>query len=381
MSICTRSSRKKEFQKPIGHSRYDAIATVFALGLVCIFASHPASSAPTSPSAVDAVATGTIAGVVQDSQGMPFANALVLLCEQASGLPIHSVTGLPFLPPPAQMASHTELLDWKYAITDSRGAFSIAGVRAGEYRLLAQAWSGSDVPPKPMEVNGAEVRYLGRKDHLRVPSPEAGSLILKSEGTCGIRLAFEIGNSDCYVMVGLAAPSCDPVLGFLGWDNRFVSGLIAWNRMPYGQTTLLGLPAGSFHVALFANDNNPGFGAADIELREGEIADAKIPIVASWSTGHKNPPPRLEKLFNDVLAGKVVITALLDSAPGQRMPRTRDEITARFGSLDRAIPLPDGTTATVAELLAVDAYAQLHARKVRPARPTPTTAPAPTMKP
>jgi hypothetical protein len=76
-----------------------------------------------------------------------------------------------------------------------------------------------------------------------------------------------------------------------------------------------------------------------------------------------------------------VIAALLDSAPGQRLPRTRDEITARFGSLDRTIPLPDGTTATVAELLAVDAYAQLHARKVRPARPTPTTAPAPTMKP
>ena len=60
-----------------------------------------------------------------------------------------------------------------------------------------------------------------------------------------------------------ASGSRDPILGFLSWNEEFVSHLLGVARIAQGRKlTITGLPKHGVHVALFANDSAPGFGAS-----------------------------------------------------------------------------------------------------------------------
>ena len=66
--------------------------------------------------------------------------------------------------------------------------------------------------------------------------------------------------------------------------------------MPYGRTTVVGLPRTDIHTWLFANDNSPGFTAEVYALESGFLRAPPIPFIAGWSNGRKEPPPRLQEL-------------------------------------------------------------------------------------
>jgi C-terminal processing protease CtpA/Prc len=144
-------------------------------------------------------------------------------------------------------------------------------------------------------------------------------------------------------------------------------GMMTGNRMPLGKTTLHGLPEGRVHLAAFANDNNPGFGGVSCELKPHQTVYVSIPLIASWSNGHKDPPEHLEDLVSRMLEtpqGDVVellreqnpeVAEALAAARG----RSFDPWSRLIPILERKVRLDQEQPILLKDLLAAEGYAQL----------------------
>ena len=113
---------------------------------------------------------GGISGKVVDARGQPVAGAVVIVCEQASGIPLARGTLQPFINDRAQ-ALGGDILS---SVTDAHGHFTFEKIPVGSYRLIAQSWRNKTSIRAVLEVNGEEIELHGVANEVRV-FPNAGS--------------------------------------------------------------------------------------------------------------------------------------------------------------------------------------------------------------
>jgi len=315
-----------------------------------------------------ASADGVITGRVVDVDDRPVAGALVVVCDQRTGIPVHESTSRPFTELPEEGYSDEEEWNFARALTDEQGRFAIEGIADGEYRLIAQSWLDAAGPiTAPLEKNGRIVELRGIAEHVRVPLTEMKPLVIRPPGAAAIHIDLDAPNDEYLLIISRSPLAADPILGFNAWSGPFIPHMLAANRMLGGETRLGGLPAGEIHIAVFAGDNNPGFGGASIELTDGETVSVDVPIVASWSNGHHDPPPRLAELYEEYRARKEKLAEpeIYEQVPEyfalmKKRSTDRSEIWTRaVPFLDRPITLADGRVIPFKDWLAVEAYARL----------------------
>ncbi len=318
-----------------------------------------ASSLPSPTPAED----GTLRGKVLDATGEPVSGAALMVCDAETGIPVSTESYRPF-------TKEMQFQQLVIAMTDEQGAFTVLGVKPGVYRLIAQSWEDAEKPVRQLlEVNGRVVHLRGIVPQVSVPSDDATKLTIQPLGTAtlDITTAPQAPNDETLIVVSGRPLAADPILGFAAWSGAFMPHMFTGNRMPHGKTTFRGLPAGTVHVAAFAADNNPGFGGLTCELTAGQTTVVSVPLIASWSDGHKEPPERLAALVSrlmgmngvtvmDLIRKKVPDAAkALETARGQ----AHDPWSALIPVLDQSMELEDGQQVLLKDLLAADAYAQL----------------------
>ncbi len=308
-------------------------------------------------------AADTITGQIVDGQGDPVAAATVIVFDHATGLPIDSATSRPF----TKTGAPLNIQGFVHVTSGEDGCFEVAGLAPGKYRLVAQKWLGTVEPADELlAVRGRTVAVHGCVDGVDLPPSAAVTHILRPLGTGALHIDQKAPNDETLLLVSTQPPCADPALGFWSWGPDFLRGVLAFNRMPNGETTMCGLPAGKVYVAMFASDSKPGFALAEATIRPGRTTELHTTFVADWSDARHEPPEHLRPLFERVLAGEFVVGEVLgDVSPGALDLRRLGQIIARVGPLHREVDLPGGGKATVADLLAVERYVGLSRRAVR----------------
>ncbi len=305
---------------------------------------------------------GSLAGRVVDEQGRLVVGAMVLVCDQKSGFPVDAESFQPI--------TEKNLQTMAAEYSDERGEFSLAKVKPGEYRLLAQSWEDAKKPVRgPIEVNGATVRMHGLFERVKVPSDEAAQIVFRPLGTATLDVTTDpkAPNNETLLIISRAPLAADPILAFSAWSGEFIPQMIAANRMPLGRTTFHGMPEGVVHLAAFAADNNAGFGGATATLAAAQTSIASVPMIASWSNGHKKPPERLQALVGQVQKMEAMAVKKLIA---EQHPDVAKAIESREGGiakqmavlapfLDREIALPSGQRVPLKDLAAASGYANL----------------------
>lgn len=305
------------------------------------------------PSPVQAAAaTNRIAGTVMEVRGGT-PDVTLILCDQNSGLPVTANTFQPFtesrpLNFPPQLAT---------TLSGARGSFAFTNVPPGEYRIVAQKWTG---PFKGIfELHGGVIQLFGVADHIRVPSPEAETLSLSPPGDSVLVLDLAMPNNGTLMVLSTKPLLADPILGFHAPGTNFLSHAIGLNVMPYGRTTVVGLPKDTIHAWFFVNDNSPGFAADTYEMREPYLRAPQISFVAGWSDGRHDPPERLKTLSVLLSQHGVTPYSLLGMDKELPMAKQLAQLQKFYGELDRRVALPNGDFATMSDLIALISYEQL----------------------
>jgi hypothetical protein len=295
--------------------------------------------------------------------------ALVVLCDRASGEPLCRRTLQPFTSVMAK-TNGDDALAWLQVIPDAAGHFQFTNLPAGNYIVVAEAWksplSRTNLTDNSREFQltardpRAETLHLLGRAEVTLPSNRPRRLKLTSPGTNSIRFAYQHDGE--YLMLGTQPQRGDPVLGWLGWGTNFVSHLIGFGEIPRGDGLLVhGLPAETY-ASIFANDDSPGFGS--MRLQFGGTNAVKIPVVAGWSDGCKIPPTNLVWLVELLQTNNFKIDELLgiNARPPARQTffeREHDRARLVLPIWDTEIILPTGQKTRVADLLTALGYARL----------------------
>ena len=312
--------------------------------------------------------TGAVRGQVRDPDGRPIAEAVVVLCDARTGVPIGANSKRAFLEPDEESA-HPSLDDWWYALTGADGRFAFTGVPVGRYRLVAQSYPDVEHPEGPFETKAMRLHLRGVAENVEVPSAMAEAIAIDPLGDGTFVYHRGAGNSGFYLILSTGAVAADPVLGPLGWKGPFLEQSVGCVRMRAGQVIVRGLPERLVHFAIFANDNMPGFGAGSFYARSDKIAVEDTYVVAGWSDGIHEPPERLEPLCAEI--GVLIETGGNEAVETLLAHGREDAWAARpdcsgferlfvaaeiLGPLDREIELPVSGTWTVGDVLAAAAY-------------------------
>lgn len=314
---------------------------------------------------------GEVRGVVLDARDRPVNGAIVIICDQVSGLPLGANTRAPFVGR-SEDDRHLSFDDWLFALTDESGAFTLEGIPAGEYRLIAQSWPETEAPRGPQEVNGLIVHLRGVVEHIEVPSEAAESVEITPLGDATFVYHRGAGNDDWYLFLSTGAPAADPILGPLGWKGPFLENAIGYARMPAAEMIVRGLPGQRIFYALFANDSRPGFGAGSFYARDGHLVAHDTNVVVGCSDGIHQPPKRLASLTDELrelmgsdgygVVERMLVRGREEAWRNRREGRAFEHLFIAadiLGPLTREIELPSGTRATVADILAAAGYVEL----------------------
>ncbi len=250
-----------------------------------------------------AFADGTITGNASDGAG-----GRAILCTD-SGIPLRRETAQAFT---ADMDAIEEAAHdfWSAPIAPD-GSFDLGLVPDGDYRVVALRWAlapgesvdtndQSDYPESVFNVQGQDVTLLG-STQITIHNADA-TVTLRSPGKAILHIDCGAPNDETLLIASPRPTAADPILGFAGWAGPFIQHWVAGNRMPDGKTTLRGLPAGEIHIAIFSWDNNPGWGAGSVTLKENEEVWVEQPFVTTWSDAVHSPPKRLEPLVEKLVA-------------------------------------------------------------------------------
>ena len=310
----------------------------------------------------------SVAGSVVDAENRPVAEAAVLLCRQATGMPFaqgakrtlsEAVTaGLP-----------TE--DLAHEVTDAEGRFAFGNLQPGRYRLVAQSWRDAESIQGLMEANGQIVELRGVAENVTVSNASSTEVVIRPLGTGVLRLDEKLGNDPTVLAISTAPPRADAILGFIGWEGPFVQGLIGGNRMLGGKTTVYGLPEGEVHVALFVNKNAPSFGVAAVDVRPENVTDLKVPMVPRSSDGRHDPPERLLPLVTEletlILEKNFSVSQTLKNHKiifNHKSPWIQGAILR--DCLTNEIQMPSGANPTLADFITALAYLHLQESQQQP---------------
>ena len=126
--------------------------------------------------------------------------------------------------------------------------------------------------------------------------------------------------------------------------------------MPYGRTTVVGLPSTNIHAWFFANDSSPGFGAESYDLSEGSFRAPAAPFVAGWSNGRHDPPRRLAMLAERLKEQGLTPRSLLGIDESLAQGEQYVEMRKQMADMERTIELPEGYRVRVGDLIALISY-------------------------
>jgi hypothetical protein len=289
------------------------------------------------------------------------AGAAVFICDAKTGMP---------LDPEKHRSITDDLKGFKGFLlvrTDSGGEFCFSNIPPGTYRLVAQTLPPNQGFPQGDAIlpPAEESKFYGIADNVVVPSRGASHVAVHAIGSGSITLdqPFPDGSS---VIVSTKPLAGDPILGFLGWSDEFVSHIVGCGSVPHRRSiTLTGLPEKDLHVVIFVNDEILPFGAADYPVLPK--TPQQIPIVSGSSDSQHEPPPKIRHVLDVLEAHQTTGMRLINSAP-MRPPRSLDPavyfpvLKAQLGPLDRMVLMPNGEKASVADLYAADLYKQLLAK-------------------
>jgi len=293
---------------------------------------------------------GAVDGVIQDAAAQPVAGAVVFACATDTGAPL-AVDGRRSLVEAMMAEGDVPLL--ASAVSDADGRFSLL-LPPGTWRLLAQSWSGQPDARQPFKDHAKELRLHGGAEVALVAGVRANAR-LRPWGDAALEIDVGIhGNNWNVLALSAAPPHTAAILGFAAWGGEFGRQLLGGGRMTAGKTLVRGLPAGAVHAAAFQNDNAPSFGTASFAAEAGATRRVQVDM-----KGH-TLPESLAALDRS-LAG-VEIEPLLRAAGAAMPAQGSDGMWGFFGRVleiaDRRVPLPDGSDARCADLLAVWFYRQ-----------------------
>ena len=308
------------------------------------------------------VQTGSIEGTVRDEQDNAVTGACVILIDDASGVPVRRDSYQPFTRNVEDDDSYEKIA---FSLTDENGEFAFSDLPEGTYRLIAQSWNSDKPTANPLDVNGTVVFLHGVAENVKVSPGKASEVHITPLGNLSLRVKVKSANNDTLLLVSREPTSADPATGFTGWVGPFAKNILAGNRMPQGKTTIRGLPPGMVHVAVFANDDRPGWGAASVELQPATVTTVVIPFVAEWSDGMQSPSPKLaklqEKLIDLKLDTRSAVYQLLEDN-GISLDTTSGFYSA-YANLGRHVgdilTLPDGSQVTVGDFISAFSYLAL----------------------
>lgn len=283
----------------------------------------------------------------------------VFLFEAASGLPLAKETYQPM--PIISVMSEPDKI--AVVLTDKRGQFRFDDVPDGKYRLLAQKWMS---PFKGVfGLHGTVIQLFGSADEVVVPrptGPQDALVALRPPGRGVVQFDQESPNNDTMLFLSSSATEFDPILGLDAMGKPFLSHLIGINRMPLGQTTVIGVPDAPLYAFAFAPDDSPGFASIKVPASaSGLVRVPAEPFVAGWSNGRKTPPPELAELLEFMEAHSLTASQLLEIPPLSSVTHKayRARIEELRQELSREVKLPDGKSARVGDLLAAEGYRRL----------------------
>lgn len=302
----------------------------------------------------------TIFGIVQELRsGTP--DVPVCLCDAATGLPLNKNNFQPL----DWETVHSEAVEAEMAIviTDEKGKFQFENVPHGKYHLLAQKWIG---PYKGVfEVHGTVIQLLGVAEDVVVPRPTEyyeALVALRPPGKGIVEFDQQVDNNETFMFLSTSPPEFDPILGLHAMGPLFFQHLIGVNRMPLGETTVIGVPNQPVYAFFFAADNSPGFATVEVPVSDtGLVRVSPEPFVAGWSDGRKTPPPKLaelsEFLESHVLTPRQVLNIpKLSNATSKEYSARMEELSQE---LSQKVELPEGKFARIGDILAVERYRRL----------------------
>jgi hypothetical protein len=287
--------------------------------------------------------------------GIP--GATIFLCDAKSGLPLDQKTH--------QQVTKTNFGEFLCARSDAAGRFCFTNIPPGSYRLLAQSFRDSEpgerrqcyvrtIPP------GDSVELHGTAENVQVPSLSATHVLILPLGKGIITFDQKFPNDGGYLLLSTRPVSGDAILGFLAWNDDFLSHLVGVGCNPRGRTLRIsGLPERDVQTVIFVNDNSPGFGATFYATLPE--TPQRMPIVAGWSDGQHEPPPRIRHIMDVLEANNTTAGELLNirKTRAGNFLDSLQELAHALGPLDRLVVLPDGDKATVADVYACAGYKQL----------------------
>lgn len=316
----------------------------------CVWTAHAAEPATNSHH--------TIQGIVMEFRSGT-ADVPVCLCDAATGMPLRRDTYKP------ATSIEMGLAEWAVQVTDQKGQFHFENVPDGTYRLVAQKWLG---PYKGLlELHGTIVQLMGYADDVVVPRPsdrQEAIVTLSPPGQGIIQFDQDQGNNETFLFLSTVPPECDPILGMHAMGASFQRHVIGINRMPYGKTTVIGVPDQPLYAFLFAADNSPGFASVKVPAAAGRLVRVPSePFIAGWSNGRKTPPADLAELQRFLDEHSLSVGKLLDIPPLSNATFEAHQTRMRelLGKLSDTIGLPEGKSARIGDLLAVEAYQRLAA--------------------
>lgn len=334
-------------------NRFNIYRTVGVIAF-CLFAGQVRSDEPATGTA------HTIFGIVMELRSGT-ADVPVCLCDMATGLPLAKETYKPIVwgkGQPDETANEMAIV-----VTDNKGRFSFENVPEGKYRLVSQKWIG---PYKGVfEEHGTVIQLLGSADEIVVPRPTdyyKALVALQPAGDGIVQFDQDVGNNDTFIFLSSSPTEFDPILGLSAMGTSFLQHLIGVNRMPLGKSTVIGVPDGRLYAFFFAPDNSPGFATAIVPAAPtGLTRVPPEPFVARWSNGRKTPPEKLTELMKFLDSHSLTPRQLLNipeiSHATSKAHRARMQELSQ--NLSEKIKLPEGESARVGDLLAVEGYRQL----------------------
>lgn len=339
---------------------------ILAVSTFVLVQACPAESSTPAEEQAELPDAGTIKGKVFDAEGQTVAGAVVILCNQKTGVPVSKSTFRPFTE--AVLAGKGDpLKNIVYAVADEQGGFYFEKIPAGEYRLVAQSWKDAEKFKGIFEINGKEIQLHGTAEHIQVSPDISPDIELRPLGTGVLQIDEQMPNDETLLVISTAPTQADPILGFAGWGGLFIRNMIGGNRMPGGKTTVYGLPEGKVYFAMFAADSVPGWteGEAEIESNKTTVMDY-IQFVNSWSNSRHEPPQRLRPLFEEIKSLSLASIQEIPALAEFYKALEDEEPKGIWGYQQLIIPylnkefqLPSGRKTTFGEVIAAAQYVQL----------------------
>jgi len=302
-----------------------------------------------------------ISGKVLDDNNRPVNNAIVIICDQNSGVPLYKQTMQPVT---TQWLGGNQTTDIAYYETDSNGGFTFENLQPGRYRLIAQSWLTGKEIKGLLEINGLLIKLYGTAENIEVSPSMSVYVEIKPVGNGTLLIDEKMPNDETFLVISTAPTSADPILGFASWSGDFIKNMIGFNRMPEGKTSVYGLPEGTIYVSMFAADSVPGFAEGKVQIEaDSTVMLPYTQFVNSWSDSRHTAPEELKGLVEELKSANIdpnsPIIELYRRIQTQGLKNQYQYTSALIEHLNDEFELPSGRVETFGRIAAGLAYISL----------------------